>query len=259
MRVNVYSEKGMKTQSTLELPKEIFGVKPNAAVLRQYIHVYQINQRQGTVATKTRGEVSGGGRKPWAQKGTGRARHGSIRSPIWVGGGVTHGPQPHKFSAAFPRKLRDLALRSALSDKAADGLVLVVEEFSSKIPKTKLARELLQKLGAKRPLIVFPAPWDTAVRAFRNLENVNLSNALSLNPYEIVRAREMILFRKSVEQLKERLGAGKTIKSVKTVKAVKTIKPAKSTEAKLASKIRASRKSVRTSVPNKRAIKRSKK
>ncbi len=237
-------------------------MKPNAAVLRQYIHVYQINQRQGTVATKTRGEVSGGGRKPWAQKGTGRARHGSIRSPIWVGGGVTHGPQPHKFSAAFPRKLRDLALRSALSDKAADGLVLVVEEFSPKIPKTKPARELLQKLGAKRPLIVFPAPWDTAVRAFRNLENVNLSNALSLNPYEIVRAREMILFRKSVEQLKERLGAGKTIKSVKTVKtvkAVKTIKPAKSTEAKLASKIRASRKSVRTSVPNKRAIKRSKK
>lgn len=227
MRVKVYSDKGAKTQSTMELPEEIFGVKPNDPVLRQYIHVYQINQRQGTVSTKTRGEVSGGGRKPWAQKGTGRARHGSIRSPIWVGGGVTHGPRPHKFTANLPKKIRDLALRLALSDKAAEGLVWVVEEFSPKILKTKPARELLQKLGAKRPLVVFPAPGDIARRAFRNLEYVYLADVPTLNPYEIIKAREMVLFRKSVEQIKVRLGAGKKIKKVAPNKAERIVRKRK--------------------------------
>lgn len=231
MRVSVYSEKGVKTKSTMELPEEIFGVKPNDAVLRQYVHVYRINQRQGTVSTKTRGEVSGGGKKPWAQKGTGRARHGSIRSPIWVGGGVTHGPRPHKFAADFPKKMRSLALRLALSEKASEGLVLVVEEFSPKIPKTKPARELLQKLGARRPLVVFPSPGDTARRAFRNLERVGLADASALNPYEVLKAREMILFRKSVEQIKERLGSGRRVKTTKLVKAVKAVKTVKAATA----------------------------
>ena len=124
MKVNVYSEKGAKLQSKVELPKDIFGIKPNKAALRQYIRVYRINQRQGTVATKTRGEVRGGGKKPWPQKGTGRARHGSIRSPIWVGGGVAHGPRPRKFGLSIPKKIRDLALRSALSAKVSDKAIV---------------------------------------------------------------------------------------------------------------------------------------
>ncbi len=166
MRVSVYSEKGTKTASTAELPKDVFEVKPNEAALRQYVHIYQINQRQGTVATKTRGDVSGGGRKPWAQKGTGRARQGSTRSPIWVGGGATHGPQPHGFSAAFPEKIRNLALRSALSEKAAGGKVFVVGEFAPKEPKTALAAQLLRKLGAKKPLVVTSEKDETVNRSF---------------------------------------------------------------------------------------------
>src|SRR4030043_522429 len=118
MRGSVYSEKGTKTASTAELPKDVFEVKPNEAALRQYVHIYQINQRQGTVATKTRGDVSGGGRKPWAQKGTGRARQGSTRSAQWVGGGKVHTPKPRKYTKLMPRKMRHAALRSALSVKA---------------------------------------------------------------------------------------------------------------------------------------------
>src|SRR4030042_3803586 len=105
MRVSFYSEKGTKTASTAELPKDVFEVKPNEAALRQYVHIYQINQRQGTVATKTRGDVSGGGRKPWAQKGTGRARQGSTRAPQWVGGGKVTTPHPHAYTQARPLKM----------------------------------------------------------------------------------------------------------------------------------------------------------
>lgn len=206
MRANVYSEKGIKTPTTVELPKEIFGIKPNEVALRQYLHVYRINQRQGTASTKTRGEVRGGGRKPWPQKGTGRARQGSIRSPLWVGGGISHGPKPKDFEATIPKKMRDLALRSALSDKAVTGAVTVLKEFAPKVPKTSLAVGLLKRLDLRKPLVVLPEKLDSAIRSFRNIEGVRINLVKELNAYEVVDSGDLLLFKESIGKLKERLG-----------------------------------------------------
>ena len=109
MKVDLYSAAGRKLEGKVDLPKEIFEITPNKTALRQYLHVYTVNQRSGTLSAKRRGEVSGGGKKPWRQKGTGRARHGSIRSPIWVGGGVAHGPRPRRFFLSVPKKVSRLA------------------------------------------------------------------------------------------------------------------------------------------------------
>lgn len=209
MRASVFSAKGAKTESKLELPEKIFEVRPNPTVLRQYIHVYEKIQRAGNVATKTRGKVSGGGRKPWAQKGTGRARQGSVRSPIWVGGGVTFGPQPRTFAAALPEKVRDLALRSALSAKAAAGGIYVIEDPVFKEPKTSQARELLAKLKAAKPLVVFSGEDANISRAFRNLAGVATVEVRNLNPYAVIKAREVVFFKESIGKLKERLGSEK--------------------------------------------------
>lgn len=237
MKVNVYSEKGAKLQSKVELPKDIFGIKPNKAALRQYIRVYRINQRQGTVATKTRGEVRGGGKKPWPQKGTGRARHGSIRSPIWVGGGVAHGPRPRKFGLSIPKKIRDLALRSALSAKAAEGQVYVVSQFSPKGPKTALAAALLKKLGLEKPLIVTSKKDETVVRSFRNIPGTHVEEVTSVNPYVIVRAKNILLLQESIGVFKERLKKPikKKVTEEKKVKPRRVEKPVKKTSKPIAS------------------------
>lgn len=205
MRANVYSEKGIKTPTTVELPKEIFGIKPNEVALRQYLHVYRINQRQGTASTKTRGEVRGGGRKPWPQKGTGRSRQGSIRSPLWVGGGIAHGPQPKDFEATMPKKMRDLALRSALSFKAAASKVHVLSDFKPKLPKTSAAVALLKRLGVKKPLLVAPEVNLLVVRSFRNIPGVRVREAGALNAYEVVEADDVLVLKDGLGKLKERL------------------------------------------------------
>lgn len=223
MRVNVFSAKGVKTESKLELPEKIFEVKPNPSALRQYIHVYQKTQRAGTVATKTRGEVSGGGRKPWAQKGTGRARHGSVRSPIWVGGGATFGPQPREFKASLPKQMKDLALRLALSAKAAAGGIYVIEDPVFKEPKTSQARDILAKLKASKPLVVFSRENANIHRSFRNLAEVATSEVGNLNPYAVLKAKEVVFFKESIGKLKERLNK-EEIRPVKIVKAVKAKK-----------------------------------
>ncbi|MEX0587462.1 MAG: 50S ribosomal protein L4 [Patescibacteria group bacterium] len=222
MRVNIFSAKGVKTESKLELPEKIFEVKPHATVLRQYIHVYQKIQRAGTVATKTRGQVSGGGRKPWAQKGTGRARHGSVRSPIWVGGGKTFGPQPRTFEAALPKKVKDLALRSALSAKAAAGLVYVVADPVFKEPKTSQARELLAKLKTTQPLVVLSEKADNIRLSFRNLVGVETIEVADLNPYAVLAAKEVVFFKEGLGKLKDRL-IKEEVKAVKTVKAKRAV------------------------------------
>lgn len=211
MRVNVYSEKGVKTASTIELPKEIFGVEKGEVALRQYIHVYWVNQRQGTASTKTRGEVSGGGRKPWRQKGTGRARQGSIRSPLWPGGGTTHGPKPHEFEAALPQKVRDLALRFALSQKASSDRLRVLSNFALKAPKTAPAAELLNKLELKKTLVVMPEPSEVVSHSFRNIEGTKVTTASQLNASDVVDSGDLLLFKESVGKLKERLEEKKSV------------------------------------------------
>ena len=247
MRVNIYSEKGVKTPTTIELPKEIFEIKPAETALRQYIHVYRINQRQGTASTKTRGEVRGGGRKPWRQKGTGRARQGSIRSPLWPGGGITHGPQPHDFEAAMPKKVRELALRWALSQKTSSGNLRVLGGFTLKTPKTAPAAALIRKLGLKKPLVVLPEPDVVASRSFRNIEGTKISTAGQLNAYDVVDCGDVLLFKESIGKLKERLEKKAKSKVIKAksgsvgnkpkveTKPKRVAKPAKSSKQELKS------------------------
>jgi len=228
MRVDLFSEKGTRLQTKIPLPDEIFGIKPNDTALRQYVRVYRINQRRGTSATKTRSEVSGGGKKPWAQKGTGRARHGSIRSPIWVGGGVTFGPQPRQTELSVPKKVRDLALKSALSWRASQGKVFVVEKFSPPEPKTSLAAKLLGKLGLEKTLVVMPGADGKAVRSFRNIPGVSVTDPLSLNAYDVISARSILFLKDGIAELVKRLKAvkppvKKTVKSkAKAKKSTKT-------------------------------------
>ena len=237
MRVSVYSAKGIKTEKKIELPEDIFGVKPNPTVLRQYIHVYRNIQRAGTVATKTRGEVSGGGRKPWAQKGTGRARHGSVRSPIWVGGGITFGPRPRTFEALLTKKVKDLALRSALSAKAAAGRVWVIVGPVFKEPKTAVAQQLLEKLKTRKALVIVPKMDANVFRSFRNLADATVELAGNLNPYEVLNSGDLVFFQESIGKLKERLTkerkTARVVKAVKSVKAVKkVISPKRETKSK---------------------------
>lgn len=206
MKVDLYSEKGTKLTTKVELPEEIFGIKPNETALRQYLHVYQTNQRRGTVSTKTRGEVRGGGRKPWRQKGTGRARHGSIRSPIWVGGGVAHGPKPRKFALSIPKKIANLALKSALSLKAKEGKIRVLRELTFKEPKTAQAAKLLKKLKLeRRVLVVTPERDEKLYRSFRNIKGAEVRATRNLNAYDAVAAEDALFLREAIGKLKERL------------------------------------------------------
>ena len=207
MKVDLYSEKGTKLATKVELPKEIFGIAPNETALRQYLHVYQANQRRGTVSTKTRGEVSGGGRKPWRQKGTGRARHGSIRSPLWVGGGVTHGPKPRDLTLSIPKKIADLALKSALSLKAKEGKIKILRELTFKKPKTAQAATLLKKLKLGKSVLLLAPEKDLGLqRSFRNIKGVEVRIASNVNAYDVSLAGDTLFLKEAIGRLKERLG-----------------------------------------------------
>lgn len=184
--VDVLSPSGSKAGS-VELDESIFGVQVNVPLMAQVVTAQLAARRAGTQSTKTRSEVRGGGAKPWRQKGTGRARAGSSRSPIWVGGGVALGPKPRKYTQRTPKKMVKLALRSALSDRAADGKVLVVDQWSFDVPSTKAAKAALTSLGAEgRVLVVLSAEDGIAARSFRNLPEVQLLLAGELNAYDVL-------------------------------------------------------------------------
>ena len=172
---------------TVELPADVFGIEPNAAVMHQVVTAQLAARRSGTHKTKTRSEVRGGGSKPWRQKGTGRARHGSIRSPLWRGGGIAHGPQPRSYEQSTPKKMKRLALRSALSDRAAEGKIIVVEDWGFDAPSTKSAVAKLGALGAGgRVLAVLERGDVTALKSFRNLPRVHTLPADQLNTYDVL-------------------------------------------------------------------------
>jgi large subunit ribosomal protein L4 len=184
MKVDVLNMDGQKVK-TVELPARIFEAPVNPNLMYQAYIRQMANARQGTHSTKTRGEVSGGGRKPWRQKGTGRARHGSIRSPIWVGGGRVHAPKPRDYTQKMPKKMRRAALRSALSVKAKDQAILVLEDLSISEPKTReMAQAMNDLVGELSVLILLPEKNDTydqITRATNNLPDVKLLNANYLN------------------------------------------------------------------------------
>jgi large subunit ribosomal protein L4 len=186
-----------KSKGSTNLDEAIFGIEPNTAVLHQVVTAQLAARRAGTQHTKTRAEVAGGGAKPWRQKGTGRARQGSIRSPQWRGGGVALGPKPRSYAQRTPKKMVKLALRSALSDRAADGKVLVVEEWSFDAPSTKSAASALRGLGTEgRVLVVLGDGDDHAWKSFRNLPEVHVLHARELNAYDILVA-DWVIFTKA--------------------------------------------------------------
>lgn len=175
------------------LDAEVFGIEPNMAVLHQVVTAQLAGARSGTASTKTRAEVRGGGRKPWRQKGLGRARHGSIRSPQWVGGGVAHGPKPRDFSQRTPKKMKRLALRSALSARASEAAVKVVDEFDWASPKTKQAVSLLGKIGVSgKTLVVLSHRDGVAGRSFRNLPDVVLAEPNQVTAYDVLWADQLV-------------------------------------------------------------------
>lgn len=177
----------------IKLDAEVFGIEPNMDVLHQVITAQLAGARQGTANTKTRGEVRGGGRKPWRQKGLGRARHGSIRSPIWVGGGVAHGPKPRDYAERTPKKMKRLALRSALSARASESAVMVVDDIDWSTPKTKQAVNLLAGMEAGgKTLLVLTALDGAAGKSFRNLAEVRLVQPGHLTPYDVLWSDQVV-------------------------------------------------------------------
>ena len=177
-----------------ELDDAVFGITPNLAVLHQVVTAQLAAARRGTHSTLTRAEVRGGGKKPWRQKGTGRARQGSTRSPQWEGGGVAVGPKPRSYRQKTPKKMVQLALRSALSDRAADGRVIVVDAWDFPAPRTREARAALQALGVEgRALVVLDRDDEIPYKSFRNLPDVQPILAAELNAYDIL-CSDWVLF-----------------------------------------------------------------
>jgi large subunit ribosomal protein L4 len=177
----------------IKLDAEVFGIEPNLDVLHQVITAQLAAARAGTASTKTRGEVRGGGRKPWRQKGLGRARHGSIRSPQWSGGGVAHGPKPRDYTQRTPKKMKRLALRSALSARASEEAIKVVEEIDWATPKTSQAAGLLKAMELKGNTVLVVSQLDSvAGKSFRNLAEVRIVEPGHLTPYDVLWSDNMV-------------------------------------------------------------------
>lgn len=202
-KVPVYNMEGSQV-GEIDLNDAIFGTEVNVPLLHQATVMYSANERQGTSATKTRAEVRGGGRKPWRQKGTGRARHGSIRSPIWVGGGVTFGPQPRSYRQSLPKKARRAAMKSALSAKHERGNIIVLESAELKEAKTKYVATMLEKVKANgSTLIVLEQPNQDFERSARNIPNVQLQNVNRLNVRDVLRHETLVITRDALAKVEE--------------------------------------------------------
>jgi len=210
MLVNTYSQNGEKIGET-RLPSEIFDIKVNPDLVYQVVVSQMANRRQGTVHTKDRGEVRGGGRKPWRQKGTGRARHGSIRSPLWRGGGVTFGPIKERvFEKNIPQKMKRKALFMVLTGKVKNNLLILLDELKIEKPKTKLLKEIIEKLRLKienfksgSALIVLPEMDKNLILAGRNVPNLATIQAKDLNALDLLSFKYLILPKKSIEVIKK--------------------------------------------------------
>jgi len=201
-KVDLLNLKGEKIED-IKLNEEIFGIEPNKNVMYDAIILSRASLRQGTQKTKTRSEVSGGGRKPWRQKGTGRARQGSIRATQWVGGGVAIGPVPRKYDKKMNRKERVLALKSALTDKLAD--FVVVEKLELKTPKTKDMRDILTnlKLNDKTTLVVVKELDENIILASRNIQNVLLLEASEINVLDLIAANKVLITKDALKAIEE--------------------------------------------------------
>ena len=188
----------------IELNENIFGVEMNAGLVHQAVVMQLASQRLGTHATKTRGMVRGGGRKPWKQKGTGRARSGSTRSPIWVGGGTVFGPSPRSYAFSMPRKQRRLAIMCALSDKVANGEFVVLDSINFEAPKTKEAVKMLQNFGVDKKALIITADYaENVEKSSRNIPGVKAINTTGLNVFDILNADKLFITKDAIARIEE--------------------------------------------------------
>lgn len=211
LEVAVYDVKGKSTE-TMSLPKEIFGMKVNRILMAQAVRIYLANQRQGNASTKTRGEVTGSTRKIYQQKGTGRARHGGIRAPIFVHGGIAHGPKLQDHSLKLPRKMKRAALGSALSAQMQDNNIKVIQELGSIEAKTKTMVKLLHSIGIKneKVLLILPGNVENVYKAARNIPNVSVTASDRLNTYEVLNNPTLLFMLEAIESLQKHFGKEKT-------------------------------------------------
>ncbi len=193
-----------KQTGTMEVSEAVFGIEPNATVLHSMVVNYLANQRQGTQSTLTRSEVSGGGKKPWRQKGTGHARQGSTRAPQWTHGGIALGPKPRDYSYALPKKVRRLAMKSALSSKVLSEDMMILDELTLEEIKTKTIVKMLAALGAdKKVLLVTADKDDKVVLSARNIPGVKTAMVNTLNVYDILNADKFIVVKDAVAKIEE--------------------------------------------------------
>lgn len=204
MEAKLYNKDGSEV-GTVSLNETVFGAKPNPDLVHQYIVNYLANQRQGTSSTKGRTDVSGGGAKPWRQKGTGRARAGTIRSPIWRGGGITFGPQPRSYYRKFPKKMKRAAIISVFSSKAQDESLRIVEDLTLEEIKTKSMAGILDKLGLekKKCLILDEGINKHLSLSVRNLQNIKYLRAPQANAYDLLNADVLVITKAGLEKIEE--------------------------------------------------------
>ena len=202
-QVQVYNQEGKKT-SKLELADSVFAIEPNESAMHLAVVSYLANQRQGTQSTLTRSEVSGGGAKPWRQKGTGRARQGSTRSPQWTHGGIALGPKPREYSKTVNKKARRLAMKSALSSKVAAEELIVLDSLEMNEIKTKEVVSVLKALETgKKVLIVLPEKNETVYRSARNIKGVKTTLVSTLNVYDILNCDSLVVLKDAVSKIEE--------------------------------------------------------
>lgn len=202
-KVNVYNMLGEQV-GDIELKDDIFGIEVNQHVVYEVVKNQLANKRQGTQSVKTRAEVRGGGRKPWRQKGTGRARQGSIRAPHWTGGGVSFAPKPRDYSYSVPKKVKRLAMKSALTSKVDNNEIIVVDELKFDAPKTKEMVNVLDKLNAKKKALIVTAEKDeSVVKSANNLPNVQTTIVNNLNVYDILKYDSFIITKEAVKKVEE--------------------------------------------------------
>lgn len=202
MKADVLNVKGEVVES-VSLNNDIFKIEPNMPVVHQYVKAYLANQRQGTQSAKTRAEVRGGGKKPWRQKGTGRARVGSSRNPVWTGGGVAFAPKPRDYSQSINKKMKRLAMKSVFSAKVNDKELFILDELKFDAPKTKAMVEVFDNLKIKKTLVVIAENDKNVVNSVRNIKDAKCATVGTLNVYEMLKYNNLILTKDALTKIEE--------------------------------------------------------
>jgi large subunit ribosomal protein L4 len=200
--VGVFNKEGNKV-SEMELSESIFAVEVNEYALHQVVVALLANKRQGTQSTKTRSEVRGGGAKPWRQKGTGRARQGSIRAPQWIKGGIVFAPKPRDYRTSVPKSMRKVAMKSALTSKVQENQMIILESLNFEAPKTKNIIQMLKALEANKALIITAESNEVVYKSARNIQGINIIPANNINVYDLLKYEKLIITKEAVSKIEE--------------------------------------------------------